>query len=365
MAKRSKASLRQRNASGAAQRGKRTVVEQRARTGADGTHSDAVEERVASPDESHRRDQPFQASRRSGVTSAVWPTISLVTPNFNGEAFLRETLESVLSQRYPSLQYVLIDGASTDRSLEIARAYEDGLDAIVSESDLGHADALNKGFRRTTGEIMGWINSDDVLLPGSLATIGALFATHPEIRWITGKQGVILETGERAPSMLPRRFTRHDFLRGDFMWIQQESTFWRRSLWDQAGGHIPTEFTLANDFELWMRFFRHERLVTVEADLGAFRRRPGQRSQVFADRYFEEIEKIRRRESMLDGLADVGPTGAVSSLSILRKVDRRVRRTLRSWAKRLGLSVYACDLRERRVKTIAATFAASMRQERP
>jgi hypothetical protein len=126
---------------------------------------------------------------------------------------------------------------------------------------------------------------------------------------------------------------------------------------------MASQFGLANDFELWMRFFRHEQLVTVEADLGAFRRRPGQRSQVFADQYLEEVEEIRRRERMLDGLEEVASTVPAPSVSVAKKAGRRVRRGLRSLARRLGLGVYACDLRKRHVKMITATFAASMHQE--
>lgn len=253
-------------------------------------------------------------------------TIALVTPSFNTAPYLEQTLQSVLLQNYPALEYVVVDGGSTDGSVEILDAYRSRLTALIIEPDRGHADALNKGFSRTSGEIMGWINSDDLLHRNALATVDAVFAAFPDVEWITGiptradsdSEGRV--TGFRIKA--GRRFTHKDFLSGDFRWLQQESTFWRRSLWERAGGRLDTALLLAVDFELWMRFFRHSRLHTVEALIGAFRGREGQRSAVMLDEYLVEAEGVIARE------AEMLASGTLSAPSV--GPDRRARGSLRS-----------------------------------
>lgn len=223
-------------------------------------------------------------------------TLSIVTPNYNGADFLRETIESVLGQGYPALQYVIADGASTDGSRLIFEHYRDDLTAMISEPDNGHADAINKGFALTDGEIMGWINSDDILHPGCLSQVAQVFETHPEVEWLTGRPSTMNVRGEMEYVGGVRPWSRLRFLAGDHLWIQQESTFWRRSLWERAGGGLDTSFDVANDFELWARFFRHAPLYTVDRMLGCFRVRPGQRSVVSMTRYKREMRAILKRE---------------------------------------------------------------------
>lgn len=227
------------------------------------------------------------------------PVISLVTPNFNGVDFLRETIESVIKQRYPALDYVIADGASTDGSRLVLEQFRGATSAIISEPDAGHADALNKGFALTQGEIMGWINSDDVLHPGCLSQVARIFQAYPEVEWITGRPSA-MNTESVLEYVGPvRPWSRLRFLSGDHFWIQQESTFWRRSLWEKAGGQLDTEFSVANDFDLWARFFRHANLYSVDRMLGCFRVRPGQRSVIDLSRYKAEVKTILRRELAL------------------------------------------------------------------
>lgn len=223
-------------------------------------------------------------------------SLSLITPNYNGDAFLRETFQSIASQKLSGLEYVFVDGASTDQSMSIAQEYSNLITRTISEPDRGHADALNKGFAASSGEIMGWINSDDVLLPGCLETVRQVFETFPEVEWITGRASSMNERGELIDARPARPWSRRRFLCGDHLWIQQESTFWRRSLWDRAGASLDTAFDVANDFELWARFFRHADLYTVDRMLGCFRVRSGQRSTIHRARYFQEVDQILRRE---------------------------------------------------------------------
>lgn len=216
--------------------------------------------------------------------------ISVVTPNFNCIDYLEQTILSVISQGYPNLEYILVDGGSTDGCLEVIERYYSHFTHVISEPDNGHADALNKGFSLATGDVLCWINSDDLLLPGSLTIVDRVFSTFEQVQWITGIPSVADEAGsiQRYPK---RIWSWQRFLCGDFRHIQQESTFWRRSLWNDCGGRLNTDLKLANDFDLWLRFFRRAALHTVEAELGCFRRRLGQRSVSLADNYQAECER--------------------------------------------------------------------------
>ncbi len=209
------------------------------------------------------------ASQGAEVT---WPKISLVTPVFNSGKYIEQTVQSVLGQNYPNLDYFIVDGSSTDGTLEIIRKYESRISGWMSEPDKGMYDALNKGFARTSGEIMGWISATDMLQPGGLAVVGGVFRDLQEVEWITGRPSWFNEEGELIGTGAPPRWSRIRFLAGANRYIQQESTFWRRSLWERAGGRVDSSRRNASDFELWVRFFRHARLYPVDALIGGFRK---------------------------------------------------------------------------------------------
>lgn len=230
------------------------------------------------------------------MTRLAPPKISIVTPNFNGADYLGAAIDSVLRQDYPNLEYVVADGASTDGSQIIIESYRNALSTIISEPDTGHANALNKGFAATSGEIMGWINSDDLLHPGCLDRVASIFQNYPEVEWITGRASAMGVSGEIEHLDTVRPWSRLRFLAGDHRWIQQESTFWRRSLWERSGGELDESLSLANDFELWTRFFRHAPLYSVDQMLGCFRVRPGQRSVDQRADYEREVVQVLSRE---------------------------------------------------------------------
>jgi FkbM family methyltransferase len=228
-------------------------------------------------------------------------SVAIVTPNYNTGAFIEATMGSVLTQGYPNLQYVVVDGASTDGSQNLIESRRSSLHAYVSEPDKGHADAIVKGFALTDGEIMGWVNSDDILLPGALDAVARFFEENPNIDWITGRPSTIDETGAGFRQYPVRRFSRLRFLAGHYKWIQQESTFWRRSLWEKAGGGLDTSVRYAVDMDLWVRFFRHAELHAIDMPIGAFRQRQGQRSIAFLDAYEKEAaDLIAAEASKLD-----------------------------------------------------------------
>jgi len=232
------------------------------------------------------------------LTSSSSPRISLVTPCLNQASSLEATLRSVLEQEYPNLEYIVIDGGSTDGSRELIERYASRLTYWVSDLDRGPAHALNKGFARSTGEILGWLGADDLLLPGSLSLVGDLFAQFPEVEWLTSRATSLDPEGRIVDCVLQQPWTRTWFLESTDQFIQQESTFWRRSLWVQAGAEVE-ERLVAYDFELWARFFRFARLHRTRGAIGAFRHRPDQISQRQRERYLSDVRTVVERERVL------------------------------------------------------------------
>lgn len=228
-----------------------------------------------------------------------YPKISVVTVNYNNGEFLEETIKSVIDQGYPNLEYVLIDGGSTDNSLEIIERYAEYFAYWVSEPDDGQYQAIQKGFEKTSGEIMAWLNSDDKFLPRCLFKVAEVFEKYEEINWLMGLAREYTEDGALVGQVtLPWcRWSKYRYLTNDFQFIQQESSFWKRSLWEKAGGTLNFEYDLAGDMELWARFFRYEKLYTTTLELSGFRhRREGQRSKVGKKTYLQEARQVLKRE---------------------------------------------------------------------
>jgi glycosyltransferase involved in cell wall biosynthesis len=222
------------------------------------------------------------------------PRISVVTPSLNQEAFIEATLRSVISQGYPELEYTVVDGGSSDRSVEIIRRYEASLSSWTSEPDAGHADAVNQGFARTSGEIMCWINSSDVQYPWTLATVGRIFADLPQVEWLMGIPTKV-GSADAPVSVRAGYVNEYDLLAGYYRAIQQESVFWRRRLWERAGGALDVNFPRAADFELWLRFFRLAPLYHAETILGGFRTHEDRLGDVDRGLYQREAEECLRR----------------------------------------------------------------------
>lgn len=224
--------------------------------------------------------------------------ISIVTVNYNGADFLERTILSVLGQGYENLEYIIVDGGSTDGSLDIIRKYEERLAYWVSEPDGGMYDALQKGFNKSTGDIMGWINSDDIIHPHAFRQLVELFSDFPQINWLTGAPSAVDENDKvffQRVNDYPT-WSRLRYYSFENRWIQQESTFWRRALWKKVNG-LNTTLKYAGDFDLWLRFFRYEKLYYAPVLLGGFRvRKAGQKSVEFKDKYMKEVRACRRRE---------------------------------------------------------------------
>lgn len=266
--------------------------------------------------------------------------ISIVTPNLNRRDFLAQTMDSVLAADHGDLDYIVVDGGSSDGSQDCIEQRRNHLSNAISEPDQGLYDALNKGFALSTGEIMGWLNSGDSLFPDSLKLIDEIFTAHPAIEWVTSRIISFLdEDGRLVEQTIHWGVSREGFLRGEHLpgfsrgrslsMVQQESTFWRRSLWDRAGGRLDTSYKLAADFELWARFFRHAELWSISAPIGAFRRHANQLSRIHWNDYLDEA----RRALTSHGAAP--RNGLAQTLSV--GLRRSLPRGLRPFAERLRL----------------------------
>lgn len=204
-----------------------------------------------------------------------WPRISIVTPSFNQGQFLEETIRSVLLQGYPDVEYIIIDGGSTDNSVEIIKKYEPWLAYWVSEPDRGQSHAINKGFERSTGEIMAWINSDDMYLERCLSTValeiprtkGVLVGAAVEMNGSTGECHYIFKHPTYEQMLFDGRV------------VPQASTFWRRSLWKMVH-QLDERLNYVMDYDLWLRMFPFaEEIKFLPQSLSLLHVHEGQKTQ--------------------------------------------------------------------------------------
>lgn len=227
------------------------------------------------------------------------PTISVVTPVFNAIETLPETLAAIAAQQYPKLEHVVVDAVSTDGSLELLRAESDaGRVKLVSEPDNGLSDAFNKGVRRATGELVGWLNADDVYEPGALLAVGTAFAANPQAEWLVGRCKIIGGDGAETrkavtayKNFLLKRFSLRLYLTNNF--VSSPATFVRRDVLNEIGA-LDERFKYSADYDLWLRLARRSKPVYVDADVARFRMAEGSLSITgFEHQFVEHAQNAR------------------------------------------------------------------------
>jgi glycosyltransferase involved in cell wall biosynthesis len=223
----------------------------------------------------------------------LWPRISIVTPSYNHAPFLEATIRSVLLQGYPNLEYLVVDGGSTDESVDVLRRYEPWLAWWVSEPDQGQSHAINKGMARATGEILAWLNSDDIYEPGAFAQVARHFAAMPECRLLYGRGWNIDEAGAKTGRCdWIRPFDRRLFVTSNF--ILQPAAFWRRSLWEEAG-ELDVDCHWTMDWEWLLRATAVTEPHYVPVELASWRIRPEIKTASGGTRRRAEIAAMSRR----------------------------------------------------------------------
>jgi len=224
-----------------------------------------------------------------------YPTISIVTASLNQADFINKTIQSVLMQNYPKLEYIVRDGNSSDETIEILRRYNPSLVNWSSQPDSGQTDALNKSFRDTSGEIMAYLNTDDLLLPGALHYVAEFFHRNPDVDAVYGHRVLIDENDSDIGKWIMPPHENEVLRWVDY--VPQETLFWRRSLWDKVGSQLDNSYNFAMDWELLLRFWEmNAKFIRLPRYLGAFRVHPKQKtSSIMACQGRSDIERLHKR----------------------------------------------------------------------
>ena len=222
------------------------------------------------------------------------PLVSIVTPSYNQRSFLEETICSVLEQDYPRLEYIIVDGGSTDGSDEIIQRYSDRLAWWISEPDQGQTDAINRGFARAKGEILAWLNSDDTYLSGAVSEAVAFLGSHPEIGMVYGDANLIDETG-KVIRKFPARQTDYRRLMRGYVHVPQQSAFFRARLWQQVGPLDPTIHD-AMDYDLWVRLSRISPIIYTPRLWANFRLHGSSKTASPGNLCWPEMVIVHRRQ---------------------------------------------------------------------
>jgi hypothetical protein len=229
--------------------------------------------------------------RRPDDGQSLWPKVTIVTPSFNQGQFLEETIRSVLLQDYPNLEYLIIDGGSTDNSIDIIRKYEEWLAYWVSEQDGGQADAINKGLRKSTGEYLGWINSDDILYPSAISKVVDEFRSEPKADFIYGDidQGQSIDFGFQVLHGKQIEFS--EMLKTLKVPIPQQGSLWRRSV-NERIGFLDARWHVVLDREFYIRVAESCKLHYLPEKLGFFRSHEQSKSISQGRRWLTELPEM-------------------------------------------------------------------------
>jgi glycosyltransferase involved in cell wall biosynthesis len=243
------------------------------------------------------------------------PKVTIVTPSYNQAEFLEETIKSVLNQTYPNIEYIVVDGGSTDGSVDIIKKYEDQLAWWVSEPDNGQSDAINKGFAKATGDVYNWLNSDDILYPDAVKIAVHFMQKHPESEVVYGDRIVIDGKGRIIDVFEPVSVSKR--MAKFALRIPQEATFFSARIWKKVNG-LNESLHFVMDSDLWYRFLEETRFFHIPVFLGAYRNHEESKSvyglgKEKSDKAMAEIKYLRKNYSSF-----------LSKVKLLRKWMRYV-----------------------------------------
>jgi glycosyltransferase involved in cell wall biosynthesis len=247
--------------------------------------------------------------------------VTIVTPAFNQAAYIEETLRSVLSQDDPHIEYLVVDGGSTDGTVDIIRRYESQLAWWVSEKDLGQTDAINKGFARARGQVLAWINSDDTYEPGAVSAAVKFLQEHPTVGMVYGDCNFINEQGEVIGRFNASQ-TSYRRIRRGYNHIPQQTMFFRADLWKQVGPLDPS-FHFAMDYDLWTRIAARTEIRYVPQTWANFRLHTAGKTLMADDRFWPEMLRVHYRDG-----------GSFFSMLVARYYIRRLIGPLWNWRRR-------------------------------
>lgn len=264
------------------------------------------------------------------------PSLSIITPSYNHAEFIERTIRSVIEQDYPRLEYLVLDGASRDGTVDILQRYASKL-RFESKKDGGQTAALNEGFAKTSGEIVAWLNSDDEYAPGALATVGRFFAEHPEVEWLYGRCPIIDRQSRpsgvwitRYKEFWQRRYSYRRLLIENF--IPQPAVFFRRRLLERVGT-LETAYHNAFDYHLWVRMGAVAQPAHLDRELAYFRViDESKTSSNFVRSFTEELDAARRVAAgkhpvlmLLHAVNRYKLSGTYYALAQLRRLTARTR----------------------------------------
>jgi GT2 family glycosyltransferase len=229
-----------------------------------------------------------------------WPLISIVTPSLDQGEFIEETILSVLSQDYPCIEYIIADGGSKDATVDILKKYSERV-IWFSEKDEGQAQAINKGLQMASGEIITYLNADDILLPGALRTVAQAFILNPEVMWVTGRSKIIDAASKEIRGLITLykntllKLGNHGLL---FIinYISQPATFWRRNLLPMLGW-MDGSLQYSMDYDYWMRLWQRYQPCIVNDTLAGFRihRKSKTTSSAHSNAWIKEEKQVIQR----------------------------------------------------------------------
>lgn len=226
------------------------------------------------------------------------PLVSIIIPSFNQGHFIRETIDSVLNQDYKNIELIVMDGGSTDETVSILKGYKSKL-KWVSEKDKGQADAINKGLKKAKGKILGYLNSDDFLMPGAIRKAVKALEGNSESGWVTGDYRIVDAGGKSIQNfvVLYKKVLRtfaNKYLFAVANYVVQPSTFWKKELMDKVG-YFDEKLHYCMDYDMWMKFYNISNPEIISSELSSFRIHNQSKGGTSYTSQFNEEHKVLKR----------------------------------------------------------------------